>query len=150
MGGSTFLVSRPDLPIADGSRDHRIRPEGLDEVGTTRRVYHAVKYPVSAFGHDSSAEDVWYYGDMAATRKVTFTLPIGLAEQLARQVRSQDRSAFVAEAIANRMDARRKRLIAACEIANASPTDAELAREMDSLPDTLAHDPWPTPEDERG
>lgn len=80
---------------------------------------------------------------MATTRKVTFTLPIALADRLARAVRSQDRSAYVADAVAARLDERRLRLIAACEIANADPADAELAREMDALPDTLADDPWP-------
>lgn len=79
---------------------------------------------------------------MATTRKVTFTLPTSLADRLARAVRSQDRSAYVAKAIDDQLEMRRLHLIAACNIANADPADAELAREMDALPDTLANDPW--------
>ena len=70
---------------------------------------------------------------MAQTRKVTFTLPTDLADRFNRQVRSLDRSAFVAEAIAERMEARRQRLIASCVAANASPEDAVLRHEMDAL-----------------
>lgn len=73
---------------------------------------------------------------------MTFTLPLALAERFARVVRSQDRSAYVAQAINERLELRRLHLIAACEIANASPHDAELASEMDGLPETLADDPW--------
>ena len=81
---------------------------------------------------------------MAKTRKVTFTLPAELADLLNRQVRSLDRSAFVSAAIAERMDAKRRRLIASCEAANANPEDAELREEMAALEDDglAAHAPW--------
>jgi len=84
---------------------------------------------------------------MAQTRKVTFTLPTDLADRLNRQVRSLDRSAFVAEAIADRMEARRQRLIASCEAANTSPEDAALRCETDVLASDgiEAYVPWNEP-----
>lgn len=73
------------------------------------------------------------YGGMARTRKVTFTLPIDLADRFNRQVRSMDRSTFAAEAIADRMEMRRQRLVASCIAANADPDDAALQSESDAL-----------------
>ncbi len=73
---------------------------------------------------------------------MTFSLPEPLASTFLKRVASRDRSRFVAEALAERFAARDRRLIAACKAANADSAIAEVERDMDSLPDTMADDPW--------
>jgi hypothetical protein len=81
-----------------------------------------------------------YYGIMA-TRKMTFSVPEPLAAQFLRRVASRDRSRFVSEALAARLEARDAALIRACESANQDLDVAEIEREFDGIRDEMA-EPW--------
>jgi hypothetical protein len=82
----------------------------------------------------------WYYGIMAM-RKMTFSVPEPLAVQLLRTVASRDRSRFVSEALAARLEERDVALIRACEIANRDLDVAEIEGEFDGIRDEMA-EPW--------
>ncbi|HUZ49652.1 MAG TPA: hypothetical protein VMW12_07945 [Candidatus Dormibacteraeota bacterium] len=73
-----------------------------------------------------------------ATRKMTFTLPEPLAARLTKQVAARDRSRYVAEAVAERLAARERRLMRSCEVANDSADVLEIEREFDALPDATS------------
>jgi hypothetical protein len=76
-----------------------------------------------------------------ATRKMTFSVPEPLAAQFLRRVASRDRSRFVSEALAARLEERDVALIRACEIANQDLDVAEIEREFDGIRDETA-EPW--------
>ena len=76
-----------------------------------------------------------------ASRKMTFTLPDDLASTFARRVPARDRSRYVADAIAEKLAERDRRLIQACEIANQDPEVREIEREFDALTDAMP-EPW--------
>jgi len=75
------------------------------------------------------------------SRKMTFTLPDALASSFAKRVPARDRSRYVAEALAEKLAERDKRLIRACEIANQDSDVREIEREFDSLGDAVP-EPW--------
>ena len=83
---------------------------------------------------------LWYYGIMAM-RKMTFSVPESLAVQLLRRVASRDRSRFVSEAVAARLEERDAALVRACEIANQDLDVAEIERDFDGIGDEMA-EPW--------
>jgi ubiquinone biosynthesis protein UbiJ len=72
---------------------------------------------------------------------MTFTLPDTLASSFARRVPARERSRYVAEAIAEKLAEREKRLIQACEIANHDSEVREIEREFDALSDAM-QEPW--------
>jgi hypothetical protein len=72
---------------------------------------------------------------------MTFTLPDELAISFTRRVPARDRSRYVADAIAEKLAEREKRLILACEIANQDPEVREIEREFDALADAMP-EPW--------
>ena len=74
-------------------------------------------------------------------RKMTFTLPDSLAARFAKHVAARDRSRFVADALAERLADRERRLIRSCEVANDTADILELEREFDALPDAVI-EPW--------
>ena len=74
-------------------------------------------------------------------RKMTFSVPEPLAEQLLLRVASRNRSRFVSEALAARLQERDAALIRACEIANRDLDVAEIERAFDGLSDEMA-EPW--------
>ena len=76
-----------------------------------------------------------------ATRKMTFTLPEPLAVRFTKRVAARDRSRYVAEALAERLAERERRLIRACEVANEDSEVLEIEREFDALPDVVT-EPW--------
>jgi len=76
-----------------------------------------------------------------AMRKMTFSVPEQLAAKLFRTVASRDRSRFVSEALAARLEERDAALIRACEIANQDMDVAEIENELDGLGDEMA-EPW--------
>lgn len=76
-----------------------------------------------------------------AVRKMTFSVPEPLAAQFLRRVPSRDRSRFVSEALAARLEARDLDLIRACEIANQDQDVAEIEKEFDGIGDAMA-EPW--------
>lgn len=76
-----------------------------------------------------------------ASRKMTFSLPGELAASFTRRVPARDRSRYVADAIAEKLADRDKRLIQACEIANQDPEVREIEQEFGALTDALP-EPW--------
>ncbi len=74
-------------------------------------------------------------------RKMTFSVPEPLAAQLIRRVASRDRSRFVSEALAARLEERDVALIRACEMANQDLDLAEIERDFDGIRDEMA-EPW--------
>jgi ubiquinone biosynthesis protein UbiJ len=72
---------------------------------------------------------------------MTFSLPDGLAASFTKRVPARDRSRYVAEAIAEKLAEREKRLIQACEIANQDEDVREIEREFDNLTDEMP-EPW--------
>ena len=82
----------------------------------------------------------WHYGLMAM-RKMTFSVPEPLAVELLRRVASRDRSRFVSEALAARLEERDVALIRACEIANQDLDVADIEKEFDAIGDEMA-EPW--------
>jgi Arc/MetJ-type ribon-helix-helix transcriptional regulator len=76
-----------------------------------------------------------------AMRKMTFSVPEPLADQFLRRVSSRDRSRFVSEALAARLQERDTALIRACELANQDLDVAEIEKEFDGIRDEMA-EPW--------
>jgi hypothetical protein len=76
-----------------------------------------------------------------AMRKMTFSVPEPLALEFLRRVASRDRSRFVSEALAARLEERDLALVRACEIANQDLYVAELERDFDGIADAMA-EPW--------
>jgi hypothetical protein len=74
-------------------------------------------------------------------RKMTFSVPEPLAVQFLRKVASRERSRFVSEALAARLQERDVALIRACEIANQDLDVAEIEREFDAIGDEMS-EPW--------
>ena len=72
---------------------------------------------------------------------MTFTLPDELASSFTRRVPARDRSRYVADAIADKLAEREKRLIQACEIANQDPAVREIEQQFDALTDAMP-EPW--------
>lgn len=72
---------------------------------------------------------------------MTFSLPAELAATFVRRVPARERSRYLAEALAARLDERDRRLIAACEIANRDADVISIEREFDRLNDQIV-DPW--------
>jgi hypothetical protein len=80
-----------------------------------------------------------------ASRKMTFSLPEDLASSFTRRVPARDRSRYVADALADKLAERERRLIQACEIANQDPQVREIEFEFDRLTDAIGDDmqePW--------
>jgi hypothetical protein len=76
-----------------------------------------------------------------AMRKMTFSVPEQLAVQFLCSVASRDRSRFVSEALAVRLEERDAALVRACDIANQDLDVAEIEKELDGLGDQMA-EPW--------
>jgi hypothetical protein len=76
-----------------------------------------------------------------AMRKMTFSVPEQLAAQLLRRVPSRDRSRFVSEAVAARLEERDVALVRACEIANHYLDVAEIEKDLDGIRDEMP-EPW--------
>jgi hypothetical protein len=81
-----------------------------------------------------------------AARKMTFSLPAGLADQFTKRVPSRDRSRFLAQALAEKLAKREGRLARACQIANRDSEVQEIEKEFDSIPGEIPES-WtgPTP-----
>lgn len=71
-------------------------------------------------------------------RKMTFSVPKPLAVELRRRVASRDRSRFVSEALAARLEERDVALMRACEMANQDLDVAEIQKEFDGIGDEMA------------
>ena len=76
-----------------------------------------------------------------AMRKMTFTLPDQLVDEFVRRVPAPDRSRYVAEALAEKLTKRERRVIRACKIANNNPDIASIEQGLDMLQDEIL-EPW--------
>ena len=76
-----------------------------------------------------------------AARKITFTLPEALAISFLKHMPTRDRSAYVAQALKERLADRERRLIRSCKVANEEKDVQEIEREFDALPDATS-EPW--------
>ena len=76
-----------------------------------------------------------------AVRKMTFSVPEPLAAHFLRQVASRDRSRFVSEALAARLEQRDMELIQACEAANRALDVTQVEKDFDGILDAMA-EPW--------
>ena len=72
---------------------------------------------------------------------MTFSLPEELASSFTRRVPARDRSRYVADALAEKLAGREKRLIQACEIANHDSQVREMELDFDALTDAMPG-PW--------
>ncbi|MGA2153915.1 MAG: hypothetical protein ABSH37_05835 [Bryobacteraceae bacterium] len=82
----------------------------------------------------------WLSG-VVAMRRMTFSVPEPLATQFLRRFASRDRSRFVSEALAARLEERDVALIRACEVVNQDLDVAEIERDLDEIGDEMA-EPW--------
>jgi len=72
---------------------------------------------------------------------MTLSVPDPLAVQFLRSVASRDRSRFISEALAARLQERDLELSRACEIANQNLDAVEIEKEFDGIRDEMA-EPW--------
>lgn len=72
---------------------------------------------------------------MAATQKITFSLPRDLVSTLRRRVPARQRSRYVAKALAWKLKQQERQLARACEVANCSRQVRTLERLLDRLTD---------------
>ena len=79
-----------------------------------------------------------------ASRKLTFTLPQGLAAEFLHRVPASLRSHYVSTAIADRLRERELELVRACEVANNSADVADIERSFDALAyaSDAVQEPW--------
>ena len=68
---------------------------------------------------------------------MTFTIPDDLASRLVKQ----DRSRYVARALAGKFRQQKDQFIRACELANQDPEFLAIEREFAHIPDDIA-EPW--------
>src|ERR1035437_7740259 len=79
-----------------------------------------------------------------ATRKMTFTLPEDLAARFLKRVPARNRSGYMAEALAQKLAERDRRLVQSCEIANRDPEVGAIEKEFDSFSHEIP-EPWSEP-----
>jgi hypothetical protein len=76
-----------------------------------------------------------------ATRKMTFSLPTGLAAQFIKRVSARERSRYVAEALSARLRERDRVLARAADVANRSRQVRTIEQEFERLENEPA-EPW--------
>jgi hypothetical protein len=76
-----------------------------------------------------------------ASQKVTFSLPDELVKKFARRVPSRQRSRYVADALAAKLNEREQVLARACDIVNQSRAIRSVERDWDALTDEIL-EPW--------
>jgi len=64
---------------------------------------------------------------------MTFTLPSDLADQFVRSVAPRQRSRYLAQALAQKLQERERKLVRACEIANRDPEVKAIEKEFDAI-----------------
>lgn len=79
-----------------------------------------------------------------ANRKMTFTIPEDLASQFLRRVPARNRSRYVTEAIAARLQEREERMIRSCEAANHNADVLAIEQDWDAAADQAdrIEEPW--------
>ena len=76
-----------------------------------------------------------------AVRKMTFSLPIALANRLVKRVPSRDRSRFLAQALEKSLLEDDETLIRSCRLANEDPEVKAIEQEWDGIRDPI-EEPW--------
>ena len=84
-----------------------------------------------------------------ATRKMTFTLPDDLANRFVKKVAARNRSHYLAEALAQKLQERDRQLIRACEVANRDPEVQAIEKEFDAISEKI-REPWSAAKARRG
>src|SRR5271157_3989838 len=84
-----------------------------------------------------------------ATRRMTFTLADVLADRFVKKVAARKRSQYLAQALAQKLQERDRRLIRACEIANRDPEVKAIEREFDAIAEDF-REPWNDAKARRG
>jgi len=74
---------------------------------------------------------------------MTFTLPEDLARQFVRRVPARERSRYLAEALHEKLSARDRLLLEACQVANSDPEVRAIEKEFDAITEE-ASEPWPS------
>ena len=72
---------------------------------------------------------------------MTFTLPNALAEQFVKKVTPRNRSHYVAQALAQKLQERERELMRACEVANRDPEVLAIEKEFDAISEEF-REPW--------
>ena len=76
-----------------------------------------------------------------AVRKMTFSLPMDLANQLIKRVPSRERSRFLAQVLEKGLREGDESLIRSCLLANQDPEVKAIEQEWDSIRDAIV-EPW--------
>jgi len=76
-----------------------------------------------------------------AARKMTFSIPEGLAREFLRTVGPRNRSKYVAGALARRLKAEEASLARACDVANSSEDVRAIEEEFDAISADIT-EPW--------
>jgi metal-responsive CopG/Arc/MetJ family transcriptional regulator len=76
-----------------------------------------------------------------AARKMTFSLPSDLANQLVKRVPARERSRFLAQALEKSLQEEDEALIRACLMANVDPDIKAIEQEWDEIRDVI-EEPW--------
>ena len=80
---------------------------------------------------------------------MTFTLPDDLADQFVRKVAARNRSRYLAQALAQKLQERDRKLIRACEVANRDPDIRAIEKELDAISEEF-REPWSGAKARRG
>jgi hypothetical protein len=76
-----------------------------------------------------------------AVRKMTFSLPMDLADQLVKRVPSRERSRFLAQVLEKSLREYDESLIRSCLSANEEPDLKAIEQEWDEIRDAI-EEPW--------
>jgi len=80
---------------------------------------------------------------------MTFTLPRELADLFVKRVAARKRSRYLAEALAQKLQERDRKLLHACEVANRDPEVQAIEKEFDAIRRELP-EPWNDAKARRG
>lgn len=80
---------------------------------------------------------------------MTFTLPNDLADQFVQKVAARNRSHYLAEALAQKLQERDRQLVRACEVANRDPEVQAIEKEFDAISEEIPR-PWSDAKARRG
>jgi hypothetical protein len=72
---------------------------------------------------------------------MTFTLPTDLADRFVKSVAARQRSRYLAQAIAQKLQERDLSLVRACEVANRNLEVRAIEKEFNAIPDEI-REPW--------
>jgi hypothetical protein len=76
-----------------------------------------------------------------AVRKMTFSLPIDLANRLVKRVPPRDRSRFLAQALEKSLRENDESLVRSCLLANQDPEVKAIEQEWEEIRDPI-EEPW--------